>query len=240
MPPELMVPLPRETRISSAGIATAIVSTLFLTAAAAFIGWACFHMVQMNRQVQELRTNGRDAVAQIQQLWRSARSATRNVRYTFPANGVTVTGESTVPNDLWMRMQKSTPLYIRYLPSDPTINHPAAWEDSPYATWPAFFVPVTLLLFGVLFLRQLRLQEQLVSEGLAAPAQIMKISRGSKKGWAISYEFRTLDGRIAAGRAWINKQQDVGSTICVLYLSGNPRRSLPYPLACYRVPNALR
>jgi hypothetical protein len=49
------------------------------------------------------------------------------VDYTFNVNGRTFSGKAPVPARVERNLYESGPLMVRYLPSDPAVNHPAAW-----------------------------------------------------------------------------------------------------------------
>jgi hypothetical protein len=157
------------------------------------------------------------------------------VHYTFTVNGTSFKGKAVIPRH--MRIRDSDPFLIRYLPSDPTINHPAAWEWSESGDWariisPSIFIGVALLLFLLI-----RADRRLVAEGLPVVAVVTECSRnrGRSGGFIAKYEFRTADGSPAAGSGWYADPKEVGAKICVLYLPQNPRRNGPYASLNYRV-----
>jgi len=105
--------------------------------------------------------------------------------------------------------------------------------------WLPFFASTAVAVFGIVCVVWLTFEKRLVRDGRAAPAIVTKITthRTSHGGthWHVHYEFRLLNGRLAAGKshAW-RKTPAVGSAICVVYDPDRPRRSLPYPVRLVR------
>jgi len=234
-PRELTGESPRKTRLWKMGISTAIVATVFLVGAAVFLLWAGMQAAQQTARTAALRREGREAAGEVRRLWVSGRSLTPWVGYAFRANDLTFTGKSKVPKHLSRGFREASPLPVRFLPSSPAINHPAAWEDSALSDWAVLVVPVAPAALGFIFLMQLRGQRQLGAEGVPAAAVVTKCTRGIKGGWWVDYQFRTEDGRMAKGGGWPESRLEVGATICVLYLPQNPRLNQPYPMSYYYV-----
>jgi hypothetical protein len=201
-PRELTGQLPRRTRASSFGIATAIMATVFLVTAVAFDLWAGIYAAQQMLNSAALRREGSEAVGEVKRLWLSGRSNKHRVSYVFTTKGISLTGESTAPKQIWYSLRESSSLPIRFLPASPAVNHPAAWEESALSAWALLVIPIVPAAVGIVLLMQLRGQRQLAAEGLPAAGVITKCSRGSKGGWWVEYQFRTEDGRTVKGGGW--------------------------------------
>ena len=70
--------------------------------------------VQTSAQSELLRTQGKDAHGEIVRLWRRDRGRIPMVGYAFTANGVRLTGESSVPSGMWAGVQKAGFMPVRY------------------------------------------------------------------------------------------------------------------------------
>jgi len=186
-------------------------------------------------RAEALRSQGRETSGEVERVWRTSGKESHNmVRYAFSANGVRLQGESRVPPSLWNGVRKSGFLPIRYLPSDPNINHPAGWEDRPDAAWMQFILPGVMAISGIVLVITLRRQAEMTAEGLPAVGVVTRCV-SVKGGWAVRYRFRMKGGAVASGASQVRRRMEVGATICVLYLPQNPRRNQVYPTTLYRV-----
>lgn len=233
-PRELARALPRETQLSRRGIFMAALAAILLVAAIPLFLFLRDQGTKQRAQTEALRTQGRDATGEITRLWHRGRSSTPMVSYAFTADEVRIHGEASVPGKLWDGMQKAGFIPIRYLPSSPTVNHPAAWEENAEPAWVPVVLPGVLALGGVFLLMNLRRQAVVVAEGLPTAGVITKCFR-VKGGWAVRYQFRTKDGSVTKGSDQIYRRLEAGSTVCVLYLPERPRRNQLYPGCLYRV-----
>lgn len=238
IPSELMGLLPRRVRLSGNCLLQVTIATTLLmvgVALALLRGLDYVHQTQHKAALREASAviGNSEAIGTIDQL--SSYRNSHSVRYSFIAdNGAIYTGKSEVPDQFYASLQTSGSLPIRYLPADPTVNHPAAWEWTPHWSW--FFGPMIFVVAGLFSLLQVRTQRRLVIEGVPAVAVITKCSSGTGRSiwFAVTYEFRTEDGEVTEGSGRSENRQDIGTKICVLYLPENPKRSLPYASANYR------
>ncbi len=186
-----------------------------------------------------IRRESSEVAGEVKRLWTTGRSSNPTVSYTFTVNGTSFTGKAYgVPRELWKTLRVSSPLLIRYLPENPEVNHPSAWEDS--ATSLSLLLPdigmLILAALGMMLPVQLRAGRRLVAEGTPAVALITKCSPAKgRRGISIEYEFRTEDGRLVKGISRYDSPQEIGASICVLYLLGDPRQNRPYQSLYYRV-----
>lgn len=92
-----------------------------------------------------------------------------------------------------------------------------------------------LVLMSVAVLISMRIDRRLVAEGAPAVAVIRDCSSGGRGGFRVKYEFRTEDGRVMNGSGKSDSPQEIGASICVLYLLRDPKRNRPYQSLNYRV-----
>jgi len=96
----------------------------------AIVVWYGVDTVQQMRHRDALRHDGSETTGEVTRLWSSGHGAYRKVSYTFIVNGTVYRGEAQVPKDRWASLQNAGSLSVRYVPANPTINHPGAWEWS--------------------------------------------------------------------------------------------------------------
>ena len=232
-PRELTGALPRKTRMASGGVTLVVGAAVFL-----LLGSACLFVVfgmaaQEMARTAELRRGSREATGVVTEL-RLGRGAVE-VSYTFTADGTAFMGKCYVPAAHRAGLLVAGAIPIRFLSSNPAMNHPAEWEGPDAGRWvPGGVVGTFIALIGVPLIIQLRRDRQLVAEGVAAAGLIVKCSPRAKGGWDAKYQFRRQDGRVARGSSYSDRLE-VGSTVCVLYLPQNPRRNKIYSGLSYRV-----
>lgn len=233
IPSELTGPLPRRLRLSKNGIWMATAAAVMLALTAALALWFALDGVQQTRQRTALRQNGREAAGEITRVWSAGRSLKTKVAYSFVVNGVPFAGEARVPNQLVPSLYASNAIPIQYLPENPAINHPTAWEWT--MDWDSFFGPAVGMALTLFLFTILRSERRLVAGGSPAAGTITRCTPGRKGGFSVSFEFRAQDGDMTKGTGWSQSRQEVGERVCVLYLPQNPRRNLSYPSLNYRV-----
>jgi hypothetical protein len=234
-PRELARALPRETSITGIGIFIAILAALALLGSIPL--FVAFRGVNVRDKAwaDALRTQGRETAGQIVRLWRTSGKSSRSmVTYAFSANGNRLHGDATVPGDIWRNLRTNSALPVRYLPSDPTVNHPAAWELPTEPAWVPVLLPALVAGVGMMLLLLVRRQAQVAAEGVPAAGMVTKCF-AVKGGWTVRYQFRMKDGAIAGGSGQATRRLDLGTVVCVLYLPQNPKRNAMYPLTFYRV-----
>ena len=149
------------------------------------------------------------------------------------------TGKSAVPSDIWNGLHRYDSLPIRYLPANPSINHPSAWKDSPYSSFRGLIFPAFLALFGLMFVRKFPSQRRLAMEGIAIRGSITECwGPGRSGGFGLKYTFRNArSGETESGSCSYDSSRKVGSDVWLLYLSSDPRRSEVYPFGIpfYRI-----
>jgi hypothetical protein len=156
------------------------------------------------------------------------------VAYVFSAGGARVHGECEVPLRVWAGLRTGADLAVRYLPSDPAVNHPGAWEEDTTPMWVAIGLPALPAAIGIFLLIMVVRRGQVAAYGLPAPGTVTMCD-SLKTGWAVKYRFRTKDGAAIGGRDQADRPYETGAAVCVLYMPRNPARNSLYPLTWYRL-----
>jgi hypothetical protein len=208
---------------------------MLITVGAALDIWFAVDNAHETQHAAALRLGGSEATAAITSLEAEGRSSTLTVRYDFSVGGGDFKGKALVPHALDSSLQGAASLPIAYLPADPAINHPTAWEWSAQRS--KLFTPMIFVAGGIISLLILHTQRRIVVEGVPAIARITACSSGTGRDgcYGVTYEFHTEDGRVVQGSARSGIVADIGAQTCVLYLPQKPERNLPYGLASYRV-----
>lgn len=216
-------------------------ATISLALGVVFALWVGMGAVQQMQHKAALRLGGSEAVAAITKLGVERPSARDVVRYSFNVHAEIFTGNAIVPYQLYSTLAESGSLPIRYLPADPTVNHPAAWEWSGLLDLESFYSVLLLVTAAMLFqlpgrILLMRMERRVVAEGTPAVASITQcVPLYRAGGFQVKYEFHTEDGSVTKGSGWYGSSQESGANICVLYLPQNPQRNQPYPSRNYRV-----
>jgi hypothetical protein len=237
IPNELTGRVPRRTRLRLAGntLMQVGIAAMLITVGVALDVWFAVDNVHQTQHAAALRQGGSEARAAITSLGAEGRSSALTVRYVFSAGGADYKGKALVPHALDSSLQGAPWLPIAYLPADPAINHPTAWEWSVHRS--KLFAPMIFVVGGIISLLILRMQRRIVVEGMPAIARITACSSGTGRDgcYGVTYEFHTEDGTVVQGRARSGIVADIGAQTCVLYLPQKPERNMPYGLASYRV-----
>ncbi|MGA2268405.1 MAG: DUF3592 domain-containing protein [Bryobacteraceae bacterium] len=230
----------RPVQLTGGGIALVVVAAaLLLGAVAAGIGLG----MTASRQGKEhrlLSEQGVNTDARITRLWRSGgKDRQYLVAYRFTVQERAYDMRKKVPSRIWQKLTAGSSLPVRFLPSNPKVNHPSGWNDTPMPPWVPYLVFGGLAAIACLCAIQLRNQMQLLTEGRPAPG-IVTGQRRTKDGTVIRYEFVLLNGATAKGRGQSRRPPAIGSQICVLYDPENPRRNAPYPLSLVKLTRSLK
>ena len=225
----------RPVQLTGAGIALLVVAgAMLLGAVAAGIGLGTV----FRRQVKDLRLLSEQGVntdAQITRLWRSSGKDQQHLlSYRFTVEEREYVARKGVPSRIWQTLTVGSSLPVRFLPSDPKVNHPTEWSDTPMPNWVPYLVFGALIATAFGCTIPLRIQMRLLTEGRPAPG-IVTGQRRTKNGTVIRYEFKLLNGATAKGRGQSRRPPAIGAPICVLYDPENPRRNAPYPLTLVKL-----
>jgi hypothetical protein len=228
IPPELTGPIPRRPRFDPVTLVFPLLMILFFAGLPAYVT-----LSQINKE-QQLRQSSNEATGEIDRVTRQGRSRTPTVDYTFGVNGTSFTGNAAVPDELFSTIHRGDSLTIRYVPSNPLISHPTAWE------WPGpsrvmYVMPLFGLPFAIIYWVTLRSQRRLAFGGVAAIAKVTGCS-SSRSGIFVNYDFQTVNGVPYQGKGSSPDRKEPGALICILYMPDNPLRNGTYPFTAYRIP----
>jgi hypothetical protein len=240
IPSELMGLRPRRVRLSGNSLLGVTIAAVLLLAGIATGFFIVRKAMQETQQREALREasaviGNSEALGTIDQL--SSYKNSHSVRYSFIAdNGAIYTGKSEVPDRFYAGLHTSDALPIRYLPADPTVNHPAAWEQSDYFIWGRLIGSSIFVVSGLFLLLMMRGDRRLVAEGTPVVAVVTSCSGpvGRSVWFSVTYDFRTEDGTEMQGTGKYGSSLEIGTKLVVLYLPQNPQRNGPYASAYYR------
>ncbi|MGA9667899.1 MAG: hypothetical protein WBQ94_01755 [Terracidiphilus sp.] len=125
IPSELTGPLPRRVRATGNGIYLTLLAPAFLAFAVAAAVWAGMNTVRQTEHRAALRG---DSSVTVGEITRTRKMKNSEIVYTFSANSKSYKGEAELPWQLRNDVEQFKSLTVRYLPTDPDVNHPAAWE----------------------------------------------------------------------------------------------------------------
>lgn len=236
IPSELNWPPPRRVRSSPAGVRSAFFAAAVVVLALAGSSLLCMKGAHQFQNRAALRNEGIEATAHVTGFSHAGKhGGILVVNYSFVINEISFTGKADVPKVLEQDIQQSPTLPIRYLPANPTVNQPVAWDQPPISSWLMLLLPMLPVTIGILMLLSDRRERRLLAEGLPAIATITKSYLLSKGGYQSNYEFRTENGSVETGTNSFVGPPEIGTSFCVVYLPQNPKRNLPYPLQDYRL-----
>lgn len=231
-PPELRESVPRRVQLNSTNAsAMLVVVVLCLGVGGIFLASVCKGLVVQILQRAALRQAGRDTVGKVTAT--HAGHGAPTVTYSFESEGLIYSGTAELPN-YHLIFHDSDPIAVRYLPKDPTMNHPADWEWSGLGDLPpdAFILFCTLV--GVVAVVALFRDRKLAREGRPAKGVVTDCCPG-KSGFRVEYEFRTDGGVPVTGHSSSPDEYGAGARVCILYLPQKPQRNSMYPLRYFEV-----
>ena len=239
-PRELLHSPPRHVVLSGGGVALAVLGVILVLgaiASAVFLGRESSLQGENYRLLQQ---EGRETDARIvRRWWTKGENKRLRVKYEFDVEGRSYVKEVKVPKARANTVAEDGAIRIHFVPSNPAINHPAAWNWRPMPSWLAILAGLGLLILAACIAMGLRRQMELLSEGRVAPAVVTKIIKEQHQHGSstiIHYEFPLLSGSIAKGKsACTRKGVAVGSVLCAVYDPNNTRRSSLYPLSLVKV-----
>lgn len=238
IPSELAGPIPRAVRLNLDRGDTRFLLTivlLFLGGGSIFLGWICNYDIKQFRQRALLRTEAREVDGEITGF-AIHRYAPTDIFYKFAANGTTYSSEAFEPETpvSGSALNKGDVLPVRFLPSHPEINHPAAWEWSALDGWYTSAGVVGAIVIGALVLAALFRDRKLARHGKAASAVVSGFTRDGRL-FRIEYEFRIDLGISMRGKHSGPDECRPGARIWILYLPQKPKRNSRYPLDFFEV-----
>jgi hypothetical protein len=193
------------------------------------------------RQTEEqrrLRDEGRPADATVTRAWIATTKDRRHwIAYRFEYGGRIYTHSVLASTKIWQNFPKGSTIAVRFVPSQPTISHPIAWDARPLPLWLAYSITSIVAAPALLLPIPLRRQIRLLAEGQPAPARVTRVNR-TNTAILVRYEFSLPSSAMVQGRANASKPPADGAPLCVLYDPENPRRNTIYPLSLVRLESA--
>jgi hypothetical protein len=231
-PSELTGALPRKVHLTRNGV-----KSWMLTAGIVFFTLCICIYFSVNlfieeRQGEELKRDGRLVVGKVTKQWEEGRASSSFIRYTFNVNEIPYIGEAQIPNFSGITINEADQILIRFVPTDPNINHPDAWAWSVSMDTGGILLLALLILVCTVSIAVPYGGRVLATEGWPAQARVIACAPKNRGYW-ISYEFQTEDRTLMSGRKYRIDHYEVGASVWVLYLPQKPERNDLYPLSNY-------
>src|SRR5205085_4416131 len=103
-------------------------------------------------------------------VWRTGgEENTPRVRYRFEVQGRELVASHSVPKAIWDTLEAGSVISVRYVPADPSINHPAEWNVRVTPWFVSVLVVAMFLLMAGLVTLLIRRQWRLLAAGRPAP-----------------------------------------------------------------------
>lgn len=222
--------IPRKVH-SSAETKTALKPALFVFGVLVIMAaWYVHSKVQEARQIEAVTREGLDAPALVTKVLPSRHG--RWVYYSFRFGGAVYQGKVNSDDMIWdAHVGEKIP--IRFLPSDPSVNHPTPWD---LWMWPDFvFVTFLLVCLGaavqlVVFLYQ---ERRLARFGWVTEGEVIACAPNGKR-FRVDYEFFDENHTQFDGANENSDECKSGSKIRVIYLRKNPKRNDTYPMSSFQ------
>ena len=236
MPPELSQSTPRQVRPNAAGVVVlAVAGGLVITAALA--GPALYSSARASERTMSLAAS--DSVTTTGEVTRVQRRGGGNdrrsvVHYRYVADGQEHDDSTTVRRQDRDRYQVGSRVPIHYLAAEPESSWMEGYGPGLRPMWPAFAVPVALIVAAFILVRLFFSQLQLLAYGRPALGLVTKVEKKkSDKGsfWRVHYEWTLLSGAKRIGHYNDGKKQPLalGTPIPIVYDRDNPQRNRKYP-----------
>jgi hypothetical protein len=222
-PGELAGPAPRKVAFCSTSGTYIVMLIAFL--AAIFGVWVAVSLVRHTQHRALLRKNSREVVGRVTDTV-AGRDGKTYVEYSFTVEGVTYFGNTQEPSSRgpWDALTRSHPILIRYLSSNPAINHPAAWEWSVRMNLDGYIFTIFFTTMGGIGVAYLMRERKLASEGRAA-AGLVTSCTPQRRWFQVEYEFHTEEGESLTGKCDSADSYEVGARIWVIYLSASEAKA---------------
>ena len=236
VPPELLRSAPRQVRPNAAGVIVLAVA-IGLVIAAGLAGPALYSRVKASERTIGLAAS--ESVTSTAEVTRVQRRGGGNdrrsvVHYRYVANGQEHDDSTTVRRQDRDRYEAGSRVPIRYLASEPESSWMEGYGPGPRPVWPAFALPVALIVAAFVIARLFLGQLQLLAYGRPALALVTKVEKKrSDKGsfWRVHFEWTLLSGAKRTGHYNDSKKQTpaIGTPIPIVYDRDNPQRIRKYP-----------
>jgi hypothetical protein len=227
-PSELAGQLPRTVtlKLDGDGRYLLIVVLIFFVGGSLWLGWKGYDDVQQFKE--ELCCEATVSVVGEVTGFSYHRHGPTSAKYQFTFDGATDSGSAEEPNaGPVTSLHKSDKILIRFLPCNPSINHPYAWE------WSLAF-QIFFWLMGSFALILLLRDRTLARKGNVASGIVTSCIHKDHFSHR-ECEFRTADGAPMKGHTDRKGGYETGATVWVLYLPQRPRRNDLYPVLLFDI-----
>lgn len=228
----------RPVRLTGGGTAVLAAAAL-LSIGAVVAGVALGSQARRQSGAQrELQEKGLTTDAVVTRVWRASEEGKQPwVAYRFTSAGREYEKRVKTPRRIWKNLEAGVTIPVRFVPSNPAINHPRGWDGGRVPFWLPYLVFTSLAVLALLTTMPVRNQARLLAEGRPAPGLVTGLKKNDNA-VTVMYEFRLLSGAIGKGSGSAGRRPPVqGSSICVLYDPENPRRNSLYPLGLVKLAN---
>jgi len=224
---------PRDVTYTAAGwVVAACLYAAALGGVAALVGLGA----KTNREATEanlLASQGVETSGWITRLWRGKGDSKQPyASYEFEVNGQKYAGRAKVRLSEWRMLQLGGEWRIRYVPSKPSLHHPAHRPPSPMPAFVPYLIGFACFSVVAVLAWVIRREKYLLAEGRVAPGVITWVKEDHAHKHACRYEFPLLSGGVEKGKTTpSHTARKVGDPVCVVYLSDEPTRNALYPLS---------
>ncbi len=235
-PRELAGPLPRRARLySTDGRNLLLIALLFFACGAIFTVSYCAEAIKQTQARAALRSDSAVVAGEVTGF-SIGRWAPTVVEYTFTYNGTAYSGKAKEPRSSgpWTAFNESDKIFVRFLPSNPAVNHPAAWEWSALMGLDSIIFQIFLLTMSGVALIVLLRDRKLARDGTPAAGEVVACTPKNRQ-FQVSYEFCTESGQLIKGESGSRDPYEVGARIWILYIPQNPGRNHSYPLDFFEI-----
>ena len=233
IPEELLVRDSRKIRLSGNdawyGFTIGILGLLLGSYA---IGRYCYDLSIQMPEREALRKEGRTITGTVNRIL-STRRTGEYVEYSFLIFGKTYIGKAHLADGKG-DIEGNGTILIKYLPYDPNVNHPAAWEWSALTGLNVVVFAVIFASIGSFALIYLYREKEILKKGNLVRGEVIGCEP-RKSIFRVSYLFTTDVGIQIEGSSENNEQYGRGDNIWVLYLPKDPRRNRSYPMLYFTV-----
>ncbi|MGC2621259.1 MAG: DUF3592 domain-containing protein [Acidobacteriaceae bacterium] len=234
MPQELTGPAPRSVRLTRGGFVLTGLAVVLLLAVVFGCAKLCSLAVTEQQRKSILRSDGQVVTGVVTRMLAGGRGSSRSVQYSFLFNRTVYTGETKMPDFSGPHLEVGDDIPIRFLPENPSVNHPNAWEWSISAEWGWFLCLGILSLIVTMLFAQLHRERNLIQTGIVASAVVTSSTR-TKNAYRTRYRFTAESGGTIKGGGNTNQSYSEGDRIWIIYGRDQPEKTIPYPLANFRL-----
>ena len=235
-PSELTGPVPRRVEMADGDAQyLLLVVLLFFVGGGLWLGWKGYDDVQQLKYRALLRNNGRVVIGEVTGF-SFGRYTPMSVVYRFTVEGQSYFGKALEPvkPGSGTSFDKGDKILVRFLLSNPAINHPDAWEWTVAIGWWFVASQVFFWSIGCIALLFLLRDRKLARWGTVAAGTVTGCTPDDRR-FRVEYRFSTEEGVEMEGHGDSPHEYGSGATVWILYLPRRPKRNDMYPLPLFHV-----